>query len=231
LGWKVCPGKKENSHFAGKYFSLTMQKPEAIIFDLGGVILDIDYNLTRKAFEDLGVKQFDEMYSQAGADKLFSNLEMGTVAEEHFYEELNRRTGLGLSPGEIKSAWCAMLLTFREESLQFLETLRPQYKTFLLSNTNHIHLPEFNKLYLAGDRSHPFSKYFDRAYYSCEMGMRKPEADIYEWVLSQEKLDPSKTVFVDDSLQNVEAARKAGMHGILLEPGMRIEKLDFSIPN
>ena len=94
-----------------------MQKTEAIIFDLGGVILDIDYNLTRTAFEKLGVRNFDEMYSQSSADMLFRNLETGKISEENFYNEMNKCTGLQLSPAEIKQAWNAMLLNFREESL------------------------------------------------------------------------------------------------------------------
>ena len=100
-----------------------MEKATAIIFDLGGVILDIDYNLTCSAFEKLGVRNFDEMYSQSSADTLFRNLEMGKIPEENFYIEMNKCTGLQLSPFEIKQAWCAMLLDFREESLLFLNEL------------------------------------------------------------------------------------------------------------
>jgi putative hydrolase of the HAD superfamily len=204
-----------------------MQNIEAIIFDLGGVILDIDYNLTRSAFEKLGVLHFDEMYSQAAADKLFQKLETGTIAEDNFYIELNKCTGLHLSPNEIKQAWCAMLLDFRETSLVFLNNLKPRYKLFLLSNTNHIHIPEFNKIYNNIKREKPFNNFFEKAYYSCEMGLRKPDAECYEYVLNKEKLEPSNTIFIDDSLQNVEAAGRSGMQTILLEPGKYIEDLNL----
>src|SRR5665213_1837028 len=116
-----------------------MQNIENIIFDLGGVLLDIDYNLTRAVFEKLGVTHFDEMYSQANAGKLFQKLETGSIAEEEFYKQLNHSTSMNLSPEEIKEAWNAMLLTFREDSLQFLDQLKGKYKIFLLSNTNKIH--------------------------------------------------------------------------------------------
>jgi putative hydrolase of the HAD superfamily len=96
-----------------------MQNPENIIFDLGGVILDVDYNLTRIAFEKLGVIHFDEMYSQANADQLFQKLETGEISEDLFYKELNRCTGLNLSPDEIRKAWNAMLLSFREKAWSF----------------------------------------------------------------------------------------------------------------
>ena len=204
-----------------------MQKTEAIVFDLGGVILDIDYNLTRTAFEELGVHNFDEMYSQSSADMLFSNLETGKISEENFFIEINKCTGLQLSPAEIKQAWCAMLLNFREKSLLFLDELKPKYKLFLLSNTNHIHIPEFNKIYNTKKRERPFAAYFEKDYYSCEIGLRKPDAVCYDWVLQKEKLVPAKTIFVDDSAQNVEAAKLAGMQTILLEPGKYIEDLDL----
>jgi FMN phosphatase YigB (HAD superfamily) len=204
-----------------------MQKAESIIFDLGGVILNIDYHLTRTAFEKLGVRNFDEMYSQSGADKLFRNLETGKISEEKFCNEMNKRTGLQLSPTEIIRAWNAILLDFREKSLLFLDQLKPKYTLFLLSNTNHIHLAAFNKIYNEKKREKPFTEYFEKAYFSCEIGLRKPDAACYDWVLQEEKLDPAKTIFVDDSIQNVEAAKLAGMQTILLEPGKYIEELNL----
>ena len=204
-----------------------MQKTEAIIFDLGGVLLDIDYNLTRHAFEKAGIKNFHNMYSQANADDLFSNLETGKIPETDFYNELNKRTGLDLPAIEIENAWNAMLLKFREKSLQFLDSLKPTYKLFLLSNTNHIHLKAFNKIYLENKRDKPFEEFFDKAYYSCEIGLRKPNADIYEFVLKENSLDAGKTLFVDDSAQNVAAAEALGMQSILLETGNYIEGLSL----
>ena len=204
-----------------------MQKTEAIVFDLGGVILNIDYHLTRKAFEKLGVRNFDEMYSQSGADMLFRELETGKISEENFYNEMNKCTGLQLSSVEINGAWNAMLLNFREDSLQFLDLLKKKYKLFLLSNTNHIHIKEFNKIYTGKKREKPFIDFFDKAYFSCEIGLRKPDAACYEWVLKEERLIPEKTIFVDDSIQNVEAAKLAGMQAVLLQPGKYIEDLDL----
>ena len=204
-----------------------MKKAEAIIFDLGGVILNIDYNLTKKAFENSGIKNFDDMYSQANANDLFSKLETGKIDEEDFYKEINLRTGLGLQHPEIREAWNAMLLTFREKSLEFLDKLKSKYKLFLLSNTNHIHLQEFNKIYLDNKREKPFKDYFESAYYSCEIGLRKPEVEIFNWVLEQNNLKADTTIFIDDSVQNIEGAKLAGMQTILLKSGMYIQDLDL----
>jgi glucose-1-phosphatase len=204
-----------------------MQKTEAIIFDLGGVILNIDYNLTRNAFEKVGIKNFHQMYSLADADELFSKLEIGEIPEMDFYSELNKRAGVNLPIKEIEKAWNAMLLTFREKSLLFLDTLKSKYNLFLLSNTNHIHLKEFNKIYNERKREKSFEKFFDHAYYSCEIGLRKPNADIYEFVLRENNLVANKTLFVDDSIQNIKAANALGLQTILLPAGRLIEELSL----
>ncbi len=200
-----------------------MEIIEAVIFDLGGVILDIDYSLTRKAFEKLGAQNFDEMYSQALADKLFRNLETGNIKAANFYSEFNKCTGLNLKPDQINEAWNAMLLTFREDSLLFLEDIKSRYRLFLLSNTNEIHYDMFKKIYHQKKRPGTFEFFFEKAYYSFEIGMRKPDSDIYEYVLETNNLKPKSTLFIDDSIQNVNAAKSQGMQTILLKTGNFIE--------
>lgn len=202
-----------------------MEKTEAIIFDLGGVILNIDYHLTRTAFENYGISNFNEMYSQAAADDLFDDLETGKITEAGFYNEFNIRSGIVLSEAKIQTAWNAMLLDFREKSLQFISSLQPKYKLFLLSNTNHIHKKEFHHIYHQKKRAKAFDDFFDKAYYSCNMGLRKPNANIFEYVLQENNLDANKTLFIDDSAQNVDAAKTLGIQTILLSAGNFIEDL------
>jgi putative hydrolase of the HAD superfamily len=204
-----------------------MQKFKNIIFDLGGVILDVDYNLTRTAFEKLGVTHFDEMYSQANADKLFQKLETGEITDDVFYKEFNRCTGLQLSDEEIRKAWDAMLLYFRGKSLEFLERIRPRYKTYLLSNTNYVHIAAFKETLHQQIGVKTLEEYFDEAFYSCEIGLRKPDAACYEWVLKNLKIQPDETLFIDDSLHNIQGAKKAGLQTIHLLPGMKIEDLEL----
>jgi len=204
-----------------------MQKFKNIIFDLGGVILDVDYNLTRTAFEKLGVTHFDEMYSQANADKLFQKLETGEITDDVFYKEFNRCTGLQLSDEEIRKAWDAMLLYFRGKSLEFLERIRPRYKTYLLSNTNYVHIAAFKETLHQQIGVKTLEEYFDEAFYSCEIGLRKPDAACYEWVLRNLKIEPDETLFIDDSLHNIQGAKKAGLQTIHLLPGMKIEDLEL----
>ena len=202
-----------------------MKNINAIIFDFGGVILNIDYTKTRNAFIALGVKDFDEMYSQKNANPLFSKLERGELSIGEFYSAFRQTTNLTATDLEIGTAWNAMLLDYRQEALKTLKLIRQKYKLFLLSNTNLIHYNAFNKAYQTFFPGQLLDDHFDKAYYSHQMGMRKPAKDIYEFVIRENKLDPSQTLFIDDSIQNIETAKALGLKTILLQEGQNIEEL------
>ena len=204
-----------------------MQNIKTIIFDFGGVILNIDYNKTGKAFTDLGVKNFDEMYSQKNANPLFHNLEEGKITEEDFYNAFRTSSQLKLTDPQIKKAWNAILLRYREEALQTLATIKNKYRLYLLSNTNSIHHKEFNKIFEDQIGSGSITDYFDKVYYSHEIKLRKPGKDAYQYVLKENNLLPSETLFIDDSIQNIEAAKSLGLQTIFLKEGMKIEDLNL----
>lgn len=202
-----------------------MQNFTAIIVDFGGVILNIDYNKTAKAFRDLGVKNFDEMYSQKNANPLFHDLEVGKINEQEFYDKFRRSTRIELTDQQIKTAWNQMLLSYREEALHTLEAIKQKYKLYLLSNTNVIHHIAFNKIYYDQIKHGSLDNYFDKAYYSHEIHHRKPGREAYEYVVKENNLSPFKTVFIDDSIQNITAAKAVGLQAICLEEGMKLEDL------
>ncbi len=204
-----------------------MQNIRAIIFDFGGVILNIDYNKTAKAFKRLGVHNFEEMYSQKNADHLFSQLEKGKINDDEFYAAFIKSTNLTFTNHQIETAWNAMLLDFREEALKTIERIRPKYKLFLLSNTNSIHHKAFSNVYQSFSSGKNFDEYFDKAYYSHQTGMRKPDKNIYELVIKENALVPSQTLFIDDSDQNIETAKELGLQTILLQPGIQIQDLEL----
>lgn len=198
---------------------------QAVIFDLGGVILNIDYQLTKKAFEKLQVKDFDELYSQARASQLFEKLERGNISNEDFYVELNNCTGLALSPGEIVTAWNAMLLDYRKDTLKFIEQLKQSVPIYLFSNTNFIHMDSFMKRFEKISPGKHLNEYFTKAYYSCEIGKRKPDPESYRYLLNDIQLMPENILFIDDSKQNVESASLVGLNSIHLKTGMTVESL------
>ncbi len=202
-----------------------MENFKAIIFDFGGVILNIDYYKTNKAFRDLGVANFEDMYSQKNADPLFQHLEEGKVNEEEFYDAFRQSTRLPLTDLQIKTAWNAMLLGYRKEALLTLKTIKNKYSLYLLSNTNIIHQQAFSKIYLDDFGQGSIHDYFDKIYYSHEIGSRKPDNEPYEYVLKENNLSASETLFIDDSSHNIEAANALGLQTVLLKEGMQIGNL------
>ena len=201
-----------------------MPETKNIIFDLGGVLLDIDYQKTITAFHKLGLENFEEMFSQFKADALFEKLETGALSEVDFYAAIKKRTNAVITEEEIDNAWNALLLNFRNESLQFLEKLSGKYKIYLLSNTNSIHLKCFKKLFTIETGKPLLDAYFIKAWYSNEVGLRKPGAQFFEFVLQQENLNASETLFIDDTLFNIETAKNLGFktHHLL-----STEKIEF----
>jgi putative hydrolase of the HAD superfamily len=196
-----------------------------IIFDFGGVLLNLDYHKTDTAFKDLGFTNFDEMYSQFKADHLFEKLETGSVSEEQFFVILNKAADKPIDKEAISAAWSAMLLDYRKESLDCLKELSKNYQLFLLSNTNILHQRAFYDIYEKQFGRNDFNDHFAKAWYSHEIGMRKPNKEIYEFVLKDAGLIAGETLFIDDSYPNLPPAREAGIRTHLLLPEERIETL------
>ncbi|MEO6454786.1 MAG: HAD family phosphatase [Ginsengibacter sp.] len=203
-----------------------MQNIKAIIFDLGGVLLNIDFLKVSEAFKALGVINFDELYNQSESNPLFADLETGRINEEEFCEGIKKCTDKPITNEDITKAWNAILLDFRKDSINYLAQLKSKYKLFLLSNTNIIHYKAFNKIFDATIGNQSFNSYFDKAYYSHEIGLRKPHVDAYQFVLNENNLQPQSAVFIDDTLNNIQGAKAAGLQTILLEKGGKIEDLE-----
>ncbi len=206
-----------------------MAQTKNIIFDLGGVLLDINFQKSIDAFKNLGIENFAEMFSQFKADELFEKLETGELNETDFYSAIKKRTKLAITDTEIDNAWNALILHFRTGSLAFLEKLSQNYKLYLLSNTNSIHLRFFKTLFTKETGKPLLDNYFIKAWYSNEIGLRKPGTKIFEFVLQQENLKAAETLFIDDTLSNIETAQKMGFRTHHLLPTERIELLNINL--
>jgi HAD superfamily hydrolase (TIGR01509 family) len=203
---------------------MNMNGTKSIIFDLGGVILNLDYSLTIKMFKELGITDFDAMYSQASQQGLFDELETGKISTQAFVNSLLPYLPPGVSPNKVVHAWNAMILDFPIERLKLLEELRNKYKIYLLSNTNEIHEQAVRRALLkVSDKA--LEDYFDLTFLSHRLGLRKPSADIFEYVCGKADLIPSQTLFIDDSIQHVEGARSIGLRAHHLTPGTTIQAL------
>ena len=195
-----------------------------IIFDLGGVLINIDYQLTEKAFIEAGISDFPGLYSQLKQSDLFDNWEMGKISREEFLAAMKQASATNISEQQILTAWNAMLLDFPVRRLQILQQLRLYHDLFLLSNTNEIHEETFNNILMESHGIPNIGVFFDRVYLSHRVGLRKPMLEIFERVLEENNLKPEHTLFIDDSPQHIEGAKRAGIQTIYLEKGMTIEK-------
>ena len=198
-----------------------------IIFDLGGVLLNIDYEKTAAAFRAIGYDDFSEMYSQFTADELFQKLETGKISDADFYQTLIHAHKGTITEEKLREAWNIMLLDWREKSLSFLEKISKNYRIFLLSNTNAIHLDAFNRSLKEQVGRDSIDDLFTKAYYSHHIQLRKPNAEIFEFVAKDAGLKPEETLFIDDSENNTETAKRLGFKTHLLLPGEKIEELDY----
>ncbi len=202
-----------------------MNNIKNIVFDLGGVLLNIDTDLTNAAFEKLGIKDFKNNYSLHRADELFDDLEKGRVTETDFYNGIRRISDLSLRDNEIENAWNALLLDFRKDSLLLLEQLAEKYQLYLLSNTNSIHHRAFHRAFSQEYNGRDFDGFFTKAYYSHLVGLRKPDAAIYNYLLEDAGITGAETLFIDDLKKNIDAAAATGIRVHHLGPDERIEQL------
>ena len=192
-----------------------------IIFDFGGVILNIDYKLTEKAFAGLGLMDFHKIYSQAVQSELFDAFETGKISPTEFRAGIRKYIGTS-SDAQIDKAWNAMLLDLPEERVLLLDKLRKTHRLFLLSNTNEIHYTAFTAYMKKKFGRDIFKEVFEKAYVSHQVKMRKPDAEIFELVVAENKLKKEETVFIDDSIQHIEGAKKVGLNAVFLEKGKTI---------
>lgn len=182
-----------------------------VIFDLGGVILNIDYQKTEDRFVSLGVSNFGKLYSQAQQGDLFNLLEEGKISAKEFRNRIRSLSGINAKDDEIDAAWNAMLGRMPVHRIEKLEELKKNHRLFLLSNTNEIHIPAFKRIMEEDGILSRFEACFEQLYYSSEIGMRKPNAEAFNYVCSENGLHKSETAFIDDSVQHVEGAERFGL--------------------
>jgi putative hydrolase of the HAD superfamily len=199
-----------------------MKNIRNIIFDLGGVIFNIDNNLTRKAFEDLGAKDFGNYFGHGFASSFFLDYETGKISTDEFVLEIQKLIGHHIPKESIIKAWDAMLLEFPPARIKLLDELSEDYRIFLFSNTNAQHKQTVDQIFRETFEGRELDELFEKAYYSNIMGMRKPDKEPFQLIVKENFLDPKETLFVDDALINVNGAHEAGIKGFYLPPGIEI---------
>ncbi|HLK28259.1 MAG TPA: HAD family phosphatase [Puia sp.] len=206
-----------------------MQEIKNIIFDLGGVLINLDNKLTERAFVDLGVKDFSKYFGHGFAASFFKEYEIGKISDEEFISELKTLGNLDVPDSLIIKAWDALLLDFPKERIELLKKLRNKYRIFLFSNTNALHMITVRKIFADTFPNDTLDEHFERAYYSNVLGMRKPDVASYLHITNENNLIPSQTLFVDDAFINIKGANAAGLKGYFVEPGKSILDADWDL--
>ena len=201
-----------------------LQGIKNIIFDLGGVIYAIDYQATIKAFEALGIKDFEQIYAKAGQSDLFDTLETGRISKTEFLSEIKSYLNSSISDDDVINAWNAMLIDFMPDALKCLKDMSGDYRIFLLSNTNEIHIKEIKSR--VGEAFYTeFCQLFEEVYLSHDLGLRKPDTEVFTHIIREKGIGPNETLFIDDSPQHVEGAVQAGLNAYHLKNDERISQL------
>ena len=202
-----------------------MSEIKNIIFDLGGVIINLDTTKTISEFNKLSKLPFEAIYTQLQQSTIFDLFDKGLISENDFFKELKMLTQSTASESELKLAWNAMLLDFPSNRLNLLTKLKPHFRLFLLSNTNETHITEFDKTLFETQQYKNLEPFFEKVYYSCRMKMRKPDVEIFDFVLAENGLNASETVFIDDTPHHVQGALKTGIKAYLLPKEKEVESL------
>jgi glucose-1-phosphatase len=195
-----------------------------IVFDFGGVILNIDHHRVEIAFERLGIRDFEQLFNQASQSELFKSLEKGEKTSAEFRDEIRKLIGLKLTDATIDHTWNEIICDYPHEHIQLLKEIRKHHRLFLLSNTNVIHynyyIPKFRNEF-----GFDFESLFENVYWSFKIGMRKPDPDPFLLLLKNETIQPDETLFIDDTSQNTDIARFLGFKTLHLKKGTNITQL------
>lgn len=184
---------------------------EAIIFDFGNVFVNIDQETCMNELKKLGLKEWNDELSELNAQ-----YEMGKIDELTYFTGFQKYIP-NRDVVEIRTAWNSLVQDFPLERLEFLQMLTSKYKLYLLSNADRTHVERFeHKFGLSFARD--FYSCFEKVYFSFEFGFRKPDIKAFQFIMNNHNLTPKKTLFIDDTMANIESAQKLGMNTWHLNP-------------
>jgi putative hydrolase of the HAD superfamily len=203
-----------------------MDKIKNIIFDYGNVIFELDFERLKVEFSNLGIKDVANIFAHSGQSVLFDQFDKGLIDGAGFREGVRRLAGIeNLTDEAIDKAWDSLLIGIPEGNNELLLQLKTKYRTFLLSNNNELHYARILTHLKEDYNVESNSIFFEKDYYSHLMGMRKPNRDIFEFVIEEQGLIPEETLFIDDSPQHLETARHLGLKTVLFDKPKELKKL------
>jgi glucose-1-phosphatase len=185
-----------------------------LLFDLGGVIINIDPIRVAESFAQLTGRDLTRVRNAVEVQHIFAHFEGGRWDTDQFRKAIREILETDLSDAQILQAWNSMLLDIPAERITLLQQLRKKYRLLLLSNTNPLHIETVNQILRETAGIDSLEALFDKTYYSYAIQLMKPAVEIYEYVLRDSNISAGETVFIDDNLANIEGAARAGIHTI-----------------
>ncbi len=203
-----------------------MKNIKNIIFDYGNVIFSLDFEKSKEAWNTLGINNAEEFYGHKVQDDIFDKFEKGEITPIEFRQYIKKKiSSRVISDQQIDEAWNSLLVGIPSGNHELLLTIRQKYRTFLLSNINAIHYDFIHKYLKSEFGIENNNHLFEKTYYSHLVGKRKPDTNIFKQVLDENDLVPSETLFIDDSPQHIEGAKKLGINTYLMTKPDNIKKL------
>lgn len=196
-----------------------------IIFDLGGVVINIDWQLSINAFQQLAnpayrAQNADMIQNETYKAPFFIDYEIGKIDDATFCQKLRERFHLEGNDEQIANAWNGLLLDVPQDRIELLHSLRKTHRTFILSNTNAIHIMGASKILQDVHGTSQYDNLVEKAYYSHVMNKRKPWPEIYQQIIDENQLKAEETLFIDDNVDNVQAANQVGLQGLHVVPNL-----------
>lgn len=197
-----------------------------ILFDLGGVILDLNVNGTLESFLNLGFPRELLNYPENFYTDIFYNYETGKVTTAEFRDSVRQFAGVEFSDGDFDEAWCAMLDRVPKKRTLLLQSLARDYDLYMLSNTSELHIEKFSKMF-ADVAGVSLDKVFTKCFYSHEIGLHKPDEAAFEHVLKTAGIKANETLFLDDNIHNVKSAQSLGFNVIHISENLKMEDVGY----
>lgn len=195
-----------------------------IVFDLGGVLIDLDFDRALKTFGKAGFENIEDQLQSFNREGIFMQYELGNISSEEFRTAIRKQVRVSLTDREIDDMWNLILLNIPHEKLKLILDLRGKYMVYLLSNTNQIHW-DYTCNHAFTYHGFRVKDYFEETFLSFEMHLAKPDKAIFERMLQEANLLPEETFFIDDSEANCKAAEEQGIHTHHYRIGEDLNKL------
>jgi putative hydrolase of the HAD superfamily len=201
-----------------------------LLFDLGGVIINLDISRTHRAFATLAGRDPEAIIGEFNRTDLFKRYEKGLITDAGFRTQLRDFLGVPVTDRQMDDAWNAMLLDIPPARIELLRQLRQKYNLLVLSNTNAIHLRALNGILHQTSGIATLEDIFHQTFYSHLTGLSKPSPEAFRYVLEQAGIRAEETLFLEDSPANIQGAQQSGIPSVLIGPSYSILDLFSDAP-